>query len=404
MAKRNVKLNVVGKKFKTRCSSLPLLFSCTNAIHNPDKLVRAEVEFSAAGLGTDIHLAIQKTIETGTMDLRKIEAKYPENDVERAKMLYFNGLKIVDEARSDMKNPQFEQEISFESEHYSVTGHVDLLDLSSSTAYVVDFKTGRTRDDHYHQMAGYAVGAWTKVGRPARFIVRVAYVYLESMEVTNLEFTADDMGEWLRELDGLFERYTVGRRCVYCPLQNSCPAFRDYLRGSLTLLLEVSKLPTVNIRRLTEDARKKLALSLKMAQFAVQRIRDFIKEDAMKNGEIKTGDGNKYVIRTRENRVLLTSKALPVIAKYVTPRDIANATKLRLTDIISAAARRVKGPMRKVIRDELNKNLEKAGAIITTESAYLETVVDKPEKQKCQPKTTKPRSGTVAHRRSRKSK
>jgi hypothetical protein len=391
---RTVKLGVVGRKFRTRCSSLPLLFSCPNAVRNPDGLTPVRVENGAEHLGTDIHAAIQHTIETGEIDLRKIERRYGAEDVERAKMLFANGLKVAEEAKRDMKNPQFEQEVSFETENFSVSGRVDLLDLGPSRAHVVDFKTGRTRDDHYHQMLGYAVGAWSRMGRPADYCVRIAYVYLETNEVTSYDVTAGDMAGWIRELDSLPAQYTVNRRCVYCPLNNTCPCFRDYLKGSLTLLLEVSRLPEIRIRRLDDAARAKLATAMKMGKTAIERIREHIKEEALRNGPIPLGNGDVFTIRTREFRVLLTAKALPVIARYVTAKDIANATKLSLNDLLTAAARRQKGPMRKVIREECLKALEKAGAVVTNETPFLETICDKGTRcQTKKPLNTKPRTG-----------
>lgn len=386
-------LKVIGSKIVTRCSELPRLFSCRNSITNPDRLTPVRVENGAEHLGTDIHAAIQHCVETGEVDLRMIDAKYNEQDRERAKELFINGLRVVEEAKRDMKNPQFEVEVSFESEKFVVPGHVDVLDLQGDCAFVVDFKTGRTRDDHYHQMVGYAVGAWTKVGRPERFTVHIAYVYLESGEVTSFSLTTADLRKWLHELDTLPEQYAVNRRCIYCPFNNTCPCFRDYLAGSLSLLLEVSKLPTVNIRKLSLAQRAKLATSMKMVDTAHKRIREFIKDDCIKHGEIETGDGNKFVIRHREYKTLLTSRTLPVIAKYVSAKDIANATRLSLPDLVTAAARRVKGPMRKLIREEMVAKLKQAGAIVATDTPYLETSVEKKclTKKKSSPVTKGPR-------------
>lgn len=379
MANKKLPLNVLPRKIQTRCSSLPLLFSCKFGVTNPDKLTEVEIERPAAALGTDIHAAIQKAAETGEINFNKIERMYKGEDVERAKELFTNGMAVVQEAAKSMKNMQFEVEVGFESERYAVSGHVDILDADSSRAFVVDFKTGRVHQDHTHQMVGYAVGAWSKVGRPDAYEVHVAYVYLDGGEVTRFTITADDMKEWLKELDSLPDRYTVSNRCVYCKINNTCPAFRDYLKGSMELLTGLTKLPAVHVRKLALPQRAKLAAAVKMAKTAAERVRDYVKEDAIRGGDIDNGDGTSYTIKRRKYRMLLTSKALPILAKYVTAKDVMNATKLSLNDLIAAATRRVLGPMRKTIAAELTKRLEDAGAIVVSEAAYLETIANKSE-------------------------
>lgn len=393
---KKVSLQQPGQKIKTRCSSLPELFTCRNSIVNPDRLQEVEVSQGAAGLGTEIHAVIQKTIETGVVDFRKIERLYGPEDVERAKALFATGLATVEDVSKQMKNMQFETEVSFESDRFSVTGHVDVLDLSSDRAYVVDFKTGRVHQDHTHQMVGYAVGAWTKVGRPNNYTVKVAYVYLESGEATAFELTAEDMRDWLTDLDLLPERYVVSNRCAYCKLNNTCPAFRDYLKGSMELLTETSGVRT-HIRKLSDDTRAKLAAAVKMARQATDRIREYIKAEAMERGPIDNGDGTEYIIKNRKHHILLTSKALPILAKYLTPKDIMNATTLRLNEVLTAATRRTLGPMRMVVRAELTDRLTKAGAIVTSESAYLETAAIE-RKDKWQSVKKKLRNNPLSHK------
>jgi len=364
----------LSKKIATRCSSLPLLFSCRNAVANPDRLTQVRVENPSTILGKEIHAAIQHTIETGEIDLRRIEARLPD-EVDRAKMLFHNGLAIVSKFLKAYPGAKCEQEISFETENFSVTGHVDLLDIGPAGAALVDFKTGRTRDDHYHQLVGYAVGAWTKAGRPTIFRVNVAYVYLESNEITGFVLSADDLKAWLKELDGLEVGYQVNRRCVYCPLQSACPTFKAYVSGAVELLTGVRKAPSIRFAGLPARTRTQLATAMKMVTTAVSRIRGVIKDEALKaNKNLPIGNGNEFTINLRKNRILLPVKALPVLAKYVTSQYILRATRLSLPELINAACKRVKGPQRALIRKEVEARLQRAGAIVTTETPFLETV------------------------------
>lgn len=382
----------VAKKREARCSSLPLLFDCTNALTNPDRLTPVRVVNGFEELGTLLHAAIQHAVTTGDIDMRQIEVRYPE-EMERAHILFNNGLKIVEEAKRDMKNPQFEVEIEFETANWHVTGHIDVLDSGPDRSFIIDFKTGRTRDDHYHQMMGYAVGAWTKVGRPGVYTVHIAYVYLESNEVTAFSVTAADMLEWIGKLDTLPELYAVNRRCVYCPLHDTCPAFRNYVKGSMGFLMDTKEAPGT-IKKLDKAGRARLATALKMATDSVERIRTHIKEEAIKSGkDMDLGNGDKFMIVTQKRRFLQTAKALPILGKYVTAKDIAKASSLTLGALLTAAGSRAKGPMRAVIRKELEKKLEAAGAIVTTEQQQLRTVFAGDKKWPTKKSKPKPPAG-----------
>jgi hypothetical protein len=373
---KKIELKTLPSKIKTRCSSLPSIFKCKPSVVNPDRLVEVEVYQSAAELGTAIHAAIQKAVETGDVDFRKIERTFEDEDIERAKLLFGNGMAVVADVTRHMPNMQFEVEVAFDTDLFSVTGHIDILDVSATRAYVVDFKTGRLHQDHTHQMIGYAVGAWTKMGRPDKYEVHIAYVYLDSNTVTKFTVTAEDMREWIKELDSLPDRYVVSGHCNYCKLNNSCPTYRSYLSGAMTLLTSVAKLPTVDIRKLAPEQRQKLTLSLKAAQVAAERIREHIKEDTIRRGDIDKGDGTTYTIKTRTYRTLLTAKALPIIGSYLSAKEIVKVTTLRLNAVIQAIQGRQIGPMRKVIGDEVMARLEKAGAIVASESKYLESVAN----------------------------
>lgn len=374
---RKVPLAQPTKKFDLRCSSLPLFFSCTQALLNTEKLTPVRVENGLENLGTYIHEAIQRAVETGEINLSKIERMMP-GEAERAHALFNNGIKVVQQAKLDMENPQFEAEVKFETEKYLVTGHVDILDMQPTRAFVVDFKTGRTRDDHYHQMAGYAVGAWTLAGRPDNYTVHIAYVYLEDGESTPFALTADDMRDWLRELDSKGTQFTVNRRCVYCPLHDSCKTFRTYVKGAVSFLTDTASVPE-SLAEMDGTTRSKLATVMKVASDSVDRIRSYIKNEAIKSGggDMDLGNGNKFTLVRSKRNMLLTQKALPILAKYVTAKDIAKASTLSLSSLLTAASMRAKGPMRAILREELAKALEKGGAILTTEQVQLRTVFAK---------------------------
>jgi hypothetical protein len=254
---------------------------------------------------------------------------------------------------------------------------------------------------------GYAVGGWTKMGRPERFSVRAACVYLEDKSVTNYTLDVVDLRHWIREIDQLPTRYAVNRRCVYCTLNDSCKVFQAYLAGSIRTVRQFTDsigrgdCPH-GIRGLAPDDRAKLMMGLKMADTAVKRCRENIKEEAIAHGDIDVGNGNRYTIRTRTTKVPLTSRVLSVISKYVTAEAVTKATTLSLPSLITSAMDRVKGPMKSVVKKEVEAALDKARAVVYHEAAYLETVNSEGNKT-CQRTLKKKSSPPASQKRLRRS-
>lgn len=361
-------------KRQVRCSSLPLLFSCGAAVLNPDGLTRVGVEHSAAELGTLIHAAIQHTVETGVVDFREIEARFSEEDVDRARYMFKAGLYAVEQARQHMAKPVFEVEVDFDTAMFHVTGHVDILDMGDKRASILDFKTGRTRDDHFHQLAGYAAGAWAKAGCPEKYEVKAAYVYLESGESTTYTFSVADIRAWIKRLDAVHGGYVVNRRCVYCPLHNSCPALRDHLTGCANLLTGETNSRT--FMKMSMEDRGRLATAMKLATDAAARIKDFIREKMLRDNivELPLGNGDAFRLVMARHRYLLTSKALPVVTKHLTKKQLMDALKINLSSVLTAASSDASPGMRGAIRQKVEDELEKAGAVITVDTPQMRTV------------------------------
>jgi hypothetical protein len=219
--------------------------------------------------------------------------------------------------------------------------------------------------------------------------------------------TAKDMEAWIKELDSQPEQYQVNRRCVHCELNPNCRTFQDYLTSAIKVCVlasgqgpKLGKIKGSAIRDLPAGAKSSLAVGIKMCDIAVKRVREQIKDEALKSGDMDMGNGMIYSIKLRGDRLLLTSKALPILAKYVSAKDITNATRLSLPSLTAAAARRVKGPMRKIIVNELNDRLQQAGAIVVSERPYMETITcpKKSPLAKAKPPSSSPSRGRTQSR------
>jgi CRISPR/Cas system-associated exonuclease Cas4 (RecB family) len=211
---------------------MPMFMTCTNAVLNPDQLQRIETENETSLLGTLVHGLSENLVKLGSYDILTLKQRLNEEDYERAHLLMHNFLGIWREASQYMIEPQTELALEAELSHFHLTGNIDAVSFNSDKTFILDYKTGRQHEDHYHQMAGYAYLAWAKQGKPTPHVVYVTTVYLEDKAVTPYTFTAEDLVAWEKEVAKqlMQQRYTAGRKCAFCTLQDSCPAYRSFGR------------------------------------------------------------------------------------------------------------------------------------------------------------------------------
>jgi hypothetical protein len=368
---------------KVRCSSLPLLMACSNAVLNPDGLRFVESENPTATLGTDVHAVCESLVKTGAYDLAALKNKHTEPDYERACIQFHNFLKLWAVARDYM--PQAQTEVYHEAwvvgTGVMLTGNIDCVQFDKAEAFILDYKTGRTHEDHFHQMAGYGFLCWDKAGRPAVYTVHVSCVYLEDNSVHPYTFTADSLAAWADDVVKAMgqPRYTCGRKCGTCPLQDTCPAYAVYARqavGLLTTGVLKDIEDGVNVfRQLDADESGQIVDRVYVVDKALDRIRLCLRNEVKAKGRVGLGDGKEYILQKWEEKSMDPVRAAPVLARRLPGFRLegmaATLAKFSLNEVLDAyAARAAKGQKTRA-RNDLFAELDAAGAIVRIEGSKL---------------------------------
>lgn len=358
-----------------RGSSLPQLMSCSNSILNPDNLVRVEGENETAQLGTDVHALCEATINDGVDNLMTLKQRYSEGDFARAAMLYRNFLVVWKEATTFMDEPKTEVFIQMENTAFTLTGNLDVLDdtTKKDEAFILDFKTGRQHEDHYHQMAGYATLVWSRKGYPTKYKVSVTTVYLEDLTITNYVFDAAGMIDWLREVGKQLSqpRYTAGRKCAFCALQGSCPGYTAYTRGAVQMFTDDFTVAGAVWADMTADQRGALVDKMYVVEKAIDRVKLSLRNKVRAEGAVDVGGGKEYTLVEQEEKQLNTVRALPILLKRIGAGNVKSLSRIPLDSALAAFAGKAGKGLKTQARKKLFEELDKAGAIVRTKTTKM---------------------------------
>lgn len=357
------------KKPTLRSSSLPLFMTCSNALLNPDSILRVETENETSLLGTLVHAQAESTVKHGTYDLEGIRDRVSPDDYGRAVMLFNNFLTVWRQAAVHMTEPVTEYGFSVELRNVVVTGHIDVHHTDAKRAFVLDYKTGRQHEDHYHQMAAYAFGVWDKAGRPENFVVYVTSVYLEDNSISPYTFTAERLAAWAEEVAAQVDttRYTAGRKCAFCTLQGACPAYRDYTAGSLAVLRGEAPPPKV-WEEMTPEERGDVMDRIYVIEKAIDRVKLTHRNVVKKLGRLAAGKNTEYVLRAETLTDIDPARALPILKARLGPAGVEKHTQFNLNAVLGAYAQRAAKGQKGKARKELFEELDAAGAIVRVSS------------------------------------
>lgn len=359
-----------------RSSSLPMFMSCSNATLNPHGLPRVETENEVAFSGTLVHGVCENLVKTGELTLPALKARLSEADYDRASMQVSNFLKVWNEAKHYMMNPETEYGFSVELSHAVITGHIDLHHTDPLRAFILDYKTGRQHEEHYHQMAAYAYGVWDKVGRPANYTVYVSVIYLEDNAVHPYEFTASDLVAWEQEIavQVMQPRYTVGRKCAFCTLQDGCPAYRMYATNAIRSLVQLHESEYSDPPAwadLDPEQRGEIIDRMYVVDKALDRVRLSLRNHVKSKGAVDIGDGKEYALVEQEERQINLPKALKILENRIGSGQIVSNARLALDTVLAAYAGKAAKGRKTQAKKELFAELDAAGAIVRSTTTKM---------------------------------
>ncbi len=350
-----------------------MFMTCSNSVLNPHSLPTVETENETALLGNLVHDICQEIVETGALNISALKQRLSEPDYDRASMLTSNFLTLWREASKYMTNPQTEGFFSVELSHATVTGHIDCYHLDPARAFILDYKTGRQHEDHYHQMAAYAYGVWAKADRPEKFTVYVSVVYLEDNSVKPYEFTPEILRKWEKEVAAqmMQVRYTVGRKCAFCTIQDSCPAYRVFATNAMQAIQNNTEDTVPSWASLSAEEKGEIVDTMYVLNKGLDRVRLSLRNHVASKGPMDLGAGKEYVILKQEEKQLDLAKALPVLEKRIGKGNIASLSRMPLDSALTAFAVKAAKGQKTRARNELFQELDAAGAIVRVSTEKL---------------------------------
>lgn len=363
---------------KVRSSSLPYLMTCTPSVIHPEGWTPIEGENETALLGTLVHSLAESVVATGEYDLHTLRQRLSESDFARASMLFNNFLDVWKQAATFMDVP--EVEAYFEAEIGAgvvATGHIDVHQAYSDRAYVMDYKTGRQHENHYHQMAAYGFLVWDNAGRPDAYTVYVTAVYLEDKTTQSYEFSAAALNKWAEEvvLKVSDRRFVVGRKCAFCSVQSHCSAYRDYVNGAVVALKggppssRFTGYDQPVWEAMQPEERGQLADAIYVVEKAIDRAKFGLRHAVRKVGALDLGKGQQYELVEQSERSVDADKARKVLAKLVP--DWARHARFSLDDVLTAYAQQAPRGQKGKYKADLLAKLHDAGAITTAKSTRM---------------------------------
>lgn len=347
---------------------------CSTSVLNPQSWTEVETEVEAASLGTDLHLVFQQIVETGEYTVESLKEKYPKEHG-RINQLVSNFLALWIDAREVMTAPECEVShqctiATTDAVELVLTGHIDLSQTEAGEALILDYKTGRSHENHYHQVAGYAFLLWDRTGRPENFTVKATVVYLEDNSIQNYAWTAQDLMAWAAEvaLKVADSRLTVSRKCGYCRISSSCPAYAAFTKQAIGFFMEddtqAGKVPWTEM--LAEE-RGALLDKLYVVKRGIDRTELSLK-GAMQNRfkdvtRLDLGKGMVYERTATKVRTVKPDLALPILRKRFDQELIDDITSLKLDDVLSLYAKFAPKGKKTEVREQTVQMLIDAGAV-----------------------------------------
>jgi hypothetical protein len=378
------------KNITLRCSSLPTLMVCPASVLNPDGLPRVEVYGEAAEFGTAMHGFCQELVETGEFNLTPVIDRHP-TEAGRAKKIADNFLTVWNMARLRITKPVCElahSTVLAESPEHLVTltGHIDVCQIDIGGAFILDYKTGRSHENHYHQLAGYAFILWDYAGKPDVFSVNIAVVYLEDNTTQSYLLKASDLKSWKTSVmeKALAPSYVVSRKCGYCNIASQCKPHAEDVAYTLSFLeSEDAHSRRVGWKSMTPEERGKLIDRMYVVERGIQKVKSSLKAAMLGDvahrpvNRLDIGNGMVYERVTVKGHTVVSDKAWDVLKGRFDEKIVRDISELPLGAILSLVASYA--PMGKKIKakaDMLERLVERGAVLVEQSERFLRRPAD----------------------------
>lgn len=389
-----------------RCSSLDSLDKCPPSVIDEIGAVRINPDSDATEMGKLVHALAGEYVETGAFDLAAESKRrgMSGDEADEAGYLMSNVIRVWSEHKRFFQRPQAERRADgnpfmADGREYQLSGTFDVLSPAAGGAVFLDWKTGL--DNGYsNQMFGYADIVNDLLssdgGAPQVIVGIIAYVRLR--KIVTVKYTPDKLGEWKASLI----RNTLGRRtykpgphCAHCPIWASCAARQQVVSSTFNALMLPNQAdPEDASARVLAKARDifagitvdnkgepevaegltQLRFRLKLAEQVIEELKSMERQAVERVGNIPLADGSELTLRAVESTHVEPLKALKVLRSKLSDAEIADAMKLSLPKLMSAVAAKHMRGEKKAAREQLETELDRAGALSVSTHYRLDEV------------------------------
>ncbi len=374
-----------------RVSSLPRGVACPGSLRPcADGTVPVAPSNEASALGSAAHEVLAQIVNLDldhVPPIEKIAQRWgvDPDDVQRMGAIGLNRWRSL-RARGLFPDPEAEWSRSMTVADVKITGHIDVLDLivtmDDAVVSIADFKSGRRDNNHFDQIAGYALLALDMYADAKKIAGLV--VWLLDDEIESIPLTRADVERWRDEVligrvinwDGV---YHPGPQCEHCPRFAGCPARAAMVRSAVAELAtedQVRDATTDLIERAREGdmvAAEKIIGTYERARLLVTTAEYYIKavkQEIVAHGPLSDGVQRIDVV-SEDRQEIIPAKAMAVLETVFSGDEILAACRIGKGKIMDAIAERSPRGRKGKDQKEMIEQLAAAGAIEETERKVL---------------------------------
>ncbi len=369
-------------ELRTRASALPLFFLCPESSRTEDEIegevVRVDSSGPLAKLGNAVHEYAAAWVNGTELIIENIAGKYgvDQDELEPLCGAARNRWGSIKHYWANCEVLMTEQDLHFEleDEHtkLTITGTSDIVGAEEEMLAVGDWKSGYLDTDHFHQLMGYAYGAWKKWGGPKTHGVTMFTIMLRSYDVDIVRVSVDELKDWaavmLKQARNGIGTFKPGTHCTYCPRATNCPGKIAHDSSMMVSLTQIDETVPA-IANWTKDTHLQFGPSVVEALRQIKywgdkmdAIKKFVKERVVEFGPLPDGKGRAYKIIT-QNRRSLKPSARTVLEEHLGDR-VEEAIKYNLTAAEKIAMERApQGTTKKAAKEALLADLDSIDAI-----------------------------------------
>ncbi len=339
-----------------RPSNLGLALACGQSLSDD---ISVEQEDDAARLGTAVHAWIDEEIATGNAPSPRHYAAIHHVNADDCAILCHQSWECWEQLQGSFPDPKTEVRLEDAGE-LNLGGTLDLLSIVEDLAAVIDWKSGRTEDDHGEQARAY--GYLALQAHPECTHVSVTIVHVREREADTQTYTREELDRWYR---GCVRRiqdgkgiYRPGEHCSRCPRAVGCPARMKMLACAATSMSGVEwctkELSDVDLVRTIKAVR--------MMKAHVESAASALKVEVELRGTLDTPEGVAE-IRTEQRQTIEPKLAYETLVDAI-GLDFVDCIKISKSAVEDAIAKSaVRGKRKTAIRRVMDA-LEAAGAIV----------------------------------------